>query len=147
MTGQASYAIDLNLSRIDQADLAKRLAQRPRIILTEAKLAEIRSKASNPGYGEMLPQFYADLEKMSRQAPMGKFYSRNNPREYGFVLPNLAFAYKLTGKKAYYNEIVTRVNELLAAPDWKQNTDLTGSAVLWGMSCVYDWLHSDSPRP
>jgi hypothetical protein len=137
--------MNLDLSRINQPDLAKRLDQRPRIILTDARIAEIRSKARTPGYREMLQQFHTDVARMSRQTPVGKFSSRSRPREWGFVLPNLAFAYRLTGNKAYYDEIVARVEELLAAPDWIQNTDLTGSAVLWGMSCVYDWLHSELP--
>jgi hypothetical protein len=142
---QASFAINLDLSRINQSDMNERLSQRPRIILTNAKIAEIKAKAGNPGYKELLPLFYAELDRMSKRTPIGKFYSRPTPREWGYVLPNLALAYKLTGNRAYYNEIVSRVNELLAARDWKQNTDLTGSAVLWGMSCVYDWLYDELP--
>ena len=61
---------------------------------------------------------------------------------------NLALAYKLTGAEAYRDHAFAWMDALASYPGWGSDpknvdVDLSASWVLWGMSCVCDWLYEE----
>jgi hypothetical protein len=140
--GQASAAIN-DTSWIDKDAVAIRLADRPRLFIDDKTVAKILGKAGDPFTKQMIDNLYSTTASMSKSAPLSGFASKTRPGAYGHVLPFLALSYKMSGKTVYFDELKSRLQQLISASTWKEDGDLSGAWILFGMACAYDWLYDD----
>jgi hypothetical protein len=137
----ASISHAADTSWIDKDAVAARLADRPRLFMDHATIAKI---TSNDEFSKKLVEsFYSATSTMTSNAPQSGFKSRPRPGAYGHVLPYLALAYKISGQPWYFDELQQRLKQLIAAKTWKEDGDLSGAWILFGMACAYDWLYDD----
>jgi hypothetical protein len=127
---------------VEERILAVRLSERPRLFIDKKKIQELK-QTEDPFARSMLDSLLATLPTLSSRAAMGTFASRERAGQYGHILPSLALAYRLTGKDGYLDELKSRIRQLVSASTWKEDGDLTGAWILFGMACAYDWLHTE----
>jgi hypothetical protein len=139
-TPQDSSAIKLDMSSVDTHAVPSNLTQRPRILLEHEQLQKIRANQDNPFYAKALPAFYLQVASRTKSASISTYKGKRFIFEYGWVLPELATAYLISGNTSYRDEIIKRVNHLLGV-DWKEYP----ADMLMGFSCVYDWLNAELP--
>jgi hypothetical protein len=137
------HAVTSDTSWIDEDAVAIRLADRPRLFMDAQTIATIHSSTGDPFSKSLVESFYSTTSAMSSSAPMSGFASKRRPGAYGHVLPNLALAYKMTGEGKYFDELKQRLEQLIKAKTWKEDGDLSGAWILFGMACAYDWLYDD----
>jgi hypothetical protein len=129
-------------SEIDEKTIAAKLSERPRLFMDKERIQGLRA-TGDPFERRMVESLIASLPTLSSRAAMETFRSKDRAGQFGHILPSLALAYRLTGKEAYLHELKTRIRQLVNASTWKEDGDLSGAWILFGMACVYDWLHGE----
>lgn len=123
----------------------------PYVLLTPARLAEIRRRYADPAPGSLahtVRQHLLDAADGYLREPLPPFPP--SYRGHDAVLMSLALAYLLTDDTRYADHALAWADALLLpfGPDpraWDAASDLQRSEFSFGLAAVYDWLHARIP--
>jgi len=118
---------------------------RPRVLLTAARLAELRT------FRETSHRDVFDVAKVETDAyltlplPVDRSRAVNAYRAHGKMLPALALMYRLTDDHAYLEAARRWLRCLVRFDTWDGSQNLGRSSFATGVSLAYDWLHDALP--
>ena len=114
--------------------------QRPRLLLTPARLAFLRSVITTPPYDGFLRQIreQADLQMNSARPD----WETSEKREPACVIPFLALIFLLTDEQRYRDKALAMIRSSA-----KVKEQMSAAHLLGGMALAYDWLHNSLTEP
>jgi hypothetical protein len=122
--------------------------EHPRLLLTDARLTELKTLSNTDN------QLYKYVNAVIAQAEKDRIKS---PIQYILIGPrlldksreclsrvyNLAFAYRWTGNKLYYEAAVSNMKTVCAFPDWNPSHFLDVAEMTHAVGIGYDWLYNE----
>jgi hypothetical protein len=125
-------------------------AAHPRLILTDARLAEVRRRAKgSPVIRELVDRQLAQARAVLNQPPVervleGRRLLRTSRTALGRI-QTLAFAYRWTGDRRFADRAIAEMLAVSAFADWNPSHFLDVGEMTAGLAIGYDWLHDILP--
>lgn len=120
----------------------------PRLLLTDERLQELKTLSTTDTQlskyvSAVITQADKDYAKSPIQYILIGPRLLDKSRECLTRVYNLAFAYRWTGYKIYYNAAVSNMKTVCAFPDWNPSHFLDVAEMTHAVAIGYDWLYND----
>ncbi len=138
--------LGLGLIMASQAGLLFAELRPPELLLTEARLREIRELAvSDPLMKDLLQAIRTDAEANLDLAPLGHEENKNGSRLDTYRatagrIQTAAFMYRLDGDARFLASAKRELMAAIEAPEWNTSHYLDVSEMSFGVAMGYDWL-------
>jgi hypothetical protein len=131
-----------------QGILTNLIQDHPRLLLTDERFQELKKLSSTDTQlskyvSAVLTQADKDCVKSPLQYILIGPRLLDKSRECLNRMYNLAFAYRWTGFKRYFNAAVSNMETVCAFPDWNPSHFLDVAEMTHAVAIGYDWLYND----